>query len=193
MSDLGRPVWWDHLGGHHHAGPACAAPVPGWATLSVCPTTPSAKTPWVSRNRYIFRLPELKRRVCWTWARAGRAAGPQGGQNKALRGPGNGDSSSLATSPFLSGVTWFLISTSPWYPFSLLSLHSSFLPLRAHHDNGHASPLFYAVLVLGPIVTDQKARVPIADAPVVSTWVRSMYSQQPVSTCSDSDSWGPCL
>ena len=55
--------------------------------LFPCQPTCLAKAPWVSRNRYSSSLPELKWRVGWTWARAGRAAGPHGGQNKALRGP----------------------------------------------------------------------------------------------------------
>lgn len=55
-----------------------------------------------------------------------------------------------------------------------------FLPPRTHNENGHASSLLHAVLVPGPVVTDQKARVPIPDALektlVVSAWVRSIYS-----------------
>lgn len=42
------------------------------------PAMDLAKAPWVSSNRDISHLPELKCRVCWAWARAGRAAGPHG-------------------------------------------------------------------------------------------------------------------
>lgn len=87
MSDLGRRLWWDHQGGHHQADPACTTRIPGWASLSLCQTTLSAKSPWVSRNRYILSLPELRWRVCWTWARAGRAAGPQGGSEQSPERP----------------------------------------------------------------------------------------------------------
>lgn len=69
--------------------------------------------------------------------------------------------------------------------FSLTPFQSPFstsqfvLPPRTHSENGHASSLLY-VLVPGPVVTDQKARVPIPDAVektlVVSAWVRSIYS-----------------
>lgn len=89
MSDSGRPVWWDHPTPHRGISvwtlpvqPECLA----WP-LFLCQLTCLAKAPWVSRNRYSSSLPELKRRVGWTWARARRAAGPHGGQNKALRGP----------------------------------------------------------------------------------------------------------
>lgn len=72
--------------GHPRVDPACATRMPGLASLSV-PAHLLSQGSLVSRNRYSSSLPELKWRVGWTWARAGRAAGPHGGQNKALRGP----------------------------------------------------------------------------------------------------------
>lgn len=126
--------------------------------LSLCQPPCAAKTPWVSHNRYIFSLPELKWRECWTWARAGRAAGPQGAQNKPLRGPSNGNNSSPFFSQGRPGFSSLLLpdtlsASSPCTPVFLL--------LGAHSHRGHASPLLYAVLIPGPIVTDQKACVPV--------------------------------
>ena len=86
------------------------------------------------------------------------------GQNKALGALGM-ETTLLLPPPFSSqGRPVFsslllpatLSASSPYTPVFLL--------LRAHSDSGHASPLLYAVLVPGSIVTDQKAWVPVPDA-----------------------------
>lgn len=75
--------------------------------LSLCQPTHLAKAPCVSRNRYSSSLPVLKRRVDWMWARAGRAAGPQGGQNKVQRGPWERRELFSCHPPFFSGRPGF--------------------------------------------------------------------------------------